>query len=118
MPMHMARPPSRNDRNISRGRSFSISSRSTANSLGFRAARNASPKNAAFMAAAPAWSSPRVPHGALASSSHGERRVNLVRRAGGLRISRDLHMCLRGMGRCGRAACHVHPDRRLSCGRY
>src|SRR2546430_10910817 len=50
-------PPSRKHANISRGRAFSIS-RSTANSFGFSTARNASPKNAAFIAAAPASSPP------------------------------------------------------------
>jgi len=40
--------------NIARGRRFSISSRSTASSLGFSAATNVSAKNSAFIAGQPA----------------------------------------------------------------
>src|SRR5215471_3648292 len=47
-------PPSRTHRNIIRGRRFSISSRSTASSLGLSAAVNASAKNSAFTASHPA----------------------------------------------------------------
>jgi len=49
--MAMPSPPASRHKNIVRGRRFSISSRSTASSFGFRAARNASPKKAAFTAA-------------------------------------------------------------------
>src|SRR5215469_12351677 len=46
-------PPSRTHKNIARGRRFSISSRSTASSLGFSAAVNASTKNSALIAGQP-----------------------------------------------------------------
>jgi hypothetical protein len=46
--MLIPRPPASKQMNIARGRRFSMIGRSAPSSFGFRAAVNASPKNAAF----------------------------------------------------------------------